>query len=212
MRRSTFKQTALGLGLALAGMGMAMAAPPTPPAPKGQPTAPGLNKLLCFDGTQEGSPYGGTCVRTSNGAKGPATLTVTNAGLDWAGVYTEESTLYGQTLGEVRDLSFQYSGSPPGAGAPRFSVPIDSDGDGVTNQYAFISAFYCNNGAGLVDAIRNPNCTIWMSDGTSYANWAAMATALPNARIGADGYYVFVVADEPGVWTVNNVQFGKTKK
>lgn len=211
MRRFHFRQTALGLGLALAGMGAALAAPPTPPGPKGQPTAPGLNKLLCFDGTTDGGGYGGTCVRKSNGAKGPATLTVTTLGTDYAGVYTQESTMYGQALGEVRELSFQYTGTAPGAGAPRFSVPIDLDGDGSIDQYAFISAYYCNNGAGLVDAIRNQNCTIWLGGVTPYANWSTMAAALPSARV-ATNAYVFLVADEPGTWTVSNVQFGKTNK
>ena len=79
------------------------------------------------------------------------------------------------------------------------------------DQYAFVSAYYCNDGAGLVDAINNPNCTIWLGGVTPYANWAEMAAALSGARIATDNF-VFVIADEPGVWTVNNVQFGKTKK
>ncbi len=196
--------------LAVAGMGIASAAPP---APKGHmvPTAPGQNKLLCFDGTSDGSPWGGTCVPNSNGAKGAVTLTTTTPGYDYAGVYTNDSTMYGQKLGEVKTLSFTYAGSEPGAGAPRFSVPIDTDGNGSNDQWAFISALYCNNGAGLVDAINDPTCTVWLGGVTPYENWTALVAALPAARIATD-QFVFVVADEPGTWVINHVQFGKPGK
>lgn len=202
------KSVALTTALAVAGIGIAIAVPAVPPGHM-VPTAPGQNKLMCFDGTTDGVPYGGTCVANSNGAKGSATLTVTTLSLDYAGVYTNDSTMYGQKLGDVRTLSFTYTGSDPGAGAPRFSVPVDTDGDGDYDQYAFISAFYCNNGAGLVDAINDPTCTIWM--GSPYDNWAALAAAFPAGRIAEDAY-VFVVADEPGTWTVSQVRFGKPGK
>jgi hypothetical protein len=175
------------------------------------PTAPGQNKLICFDGTTDGVPYGGTCVPNSRGAKGSVTLSAVTLGMDYAGVYTNDSTMYGQNLSEVTTLSFTYSGSPAGAGAPRFSVPIDTDGNGTIDQYAFIAAFYCNDGAGLVDAIKNQNCTIYLGGVTPYANWAAMVAALPGAKIATDSF-VFVIADEPGTWTVNQVRFGKPGK
>ncbi len=173
------------------------------------PTAPGQNKLLCFDGTSDGG-YGGSCVPNSQGAKGSVTLTTVTPGFDYAGVYTNDSTMYGQKLGEVKTLSFTYAGTDPGAGAPRFSVPIDTDGNGSKDQWAFISALYCNNGAGLVDAINDPTCTVWLDDGvTFYENWAALVAAFPSGRI-ATNAFVFVIADEPGTWTINQVQFGKT--
>lgn len=203
------ESVALTAALAVAGIGIAIAVPAVPPGHM-VPTAPGQNKLMCFDGTTDYPGfYGGTCVSNSSGAKGAATLTVTTLGLDYAGVYTNDSTMYGQKLSDVRTLSFTYTGSDPGAGAPRFSVPVDTDGDGDYDQYAFISAFYCNNGAGLVDAINDPTCTIWM--GSPYENWAALAAAFPAARIAEDAY-VFVVADEPGTWTVSQVRFGKPGK
>jgi hypothetical protein len=119
--------------------------------------------------------------------------------------------MYGQLLSDVKTLSFNYTGDAPGAGAPRFSVPIDTDGDGDTDQYAFISAYYCNDGAGQVDAINDPTCTIWLGGVVPYANWAALAAAYPAGRIATDAY-VFVIADEPGTWTVNQVRFGKPGK
>ena len=72
----------------------------SPLQPDAQPnlavaTAPGQNKLQCFDGTTDGG-YGGTCTLNSNGAKGSATLDLTssNPAGDYAGVYTLESTIY----------------------------------------------------------------------------------------------------------------------
>jgi hypothetical protein len=133
---------------------------------------------------------------------------VVTQGYDYAGVYTNDSTMYGQKLGEVTTLSFYYTGSAPGAGAPRFSVPIDTDGDGAINEWAYISALYCNDGAGMVNAINYPTCGIYLQGGGYYANWAAMVAAMPNARIAID-QYVFVIADEVGTWTVNQLKFGK---
>jgi hypothetical protein len=208
---SRFKSSALLAALAVVGIGAAFAAPPVP---KGHmiATAPGQNKLMCFDGTTDyGAPWGGTCVQNSKGAKGSATLTVATQGYDYAGVYTNDSTMYGQKLADVAMLSFTYAGSDPGAGAPRFSVPIDTDGDGAINEWAYISAFYCNNGEGLVDAIRDQTCGIYLQSGTYYANWAEMVAALPDAKIATD-QYVFVIADEVGIWTVNQVRFGKPGK
>src|SRR5262245_9886133 len=80
------------------------AAPPT--------TAPGKNKLQCFDGTTDGG-FGGTCTLNSSGAKGAATLDLTSSSPtgDYAGVYTLESKLYGTQLTNLTQLSYQYTSS-----------------------------------------------------------------------------------------------------
>src|SRR5437762_5760758 len=99
MKIKNISSKLLGASL-IAGMlltGIAMAAP-TPP---GKPTtAPGQNKILCFDGHSELTIYGGTCTLNSSGAKGAATLDLTenNPNGDYAGVYTQYSTIYGQAL------------------------------------------------------------------------------------------------------------------
>src|SRR5258708_6147940 len=69
------------------------------------PTAPGQNKLLCFDGTTDGG-FGGICTLKANGATGPATLdnTDSNPKGDYAGVYFANTTMTGQTLGNITQL------------------------------------------------------------------------------------------------------------
>jgi hypothetical protein len=173
-------------------------------------TAPGQNKLKCFDGVSDNTIYGGTCTLTSNGSRGPATLDNTGGDPDgsYSGVYVENSNLNGKTIGEVKSLSFTYTGTAT-AGAPRFSLPIDTDGDSDTDMYAFVSAYYCNDGAGLVDAINDTTCTIYVGS-ESFANWSAMVTAHPEWEFADD--YSFVIADEAGIWTVNNVKLGKPGK
>jgi hypothetical protein len=83
-------------------------------------TAPGQNKLLCFDGTTDGG-FGGVCTLKANGAKGPATLnnTDSNAAGDYAGVYYANTTMSGQALGAVTQPGYTYSGTTVHAGPRR---------------------------------------------------------------------------------------------
>jgi hypothetical protein len=172
----------------------------------------GSSQLLCFDGTTDtangdtgGAVYGGVCTRTSNGA----TLNNLIAGPDgtYSGVYYQTSSLAGKLLGEVTQLSFDYTGVPT-AGSPRISLPIDVTGDGSTDFYAFISAFHCNDGLGTVDPINDPTCTIFHTGGpvSGYPNWAAFVAANPTWHVGA---IPFVIADDVGFWTVSNVHLGE---
>ncbi len=180
-------------------------------------TAPGQNKLQCFSGSQdtidnEGyGPYTGTCTLKGNGARGPATLNTVDNDTDpynnYAGVYVQNSDVYGQPLSSVKKLSFNFTGEAT-AGAPRFSVPIDTDGNGSTNFWAYVSAYYCNDGMGTVDAINDSTCTVYTSTNMSYPNWAAFVAAYPGAKV-ANDYALFIIADEPGMWTVSGVKFGK---
>jgi hypothetical protein len=182
-----------------------------PASAAGVKTAPGQNKIQCFDGTTDGG-YGGHCTLNSKGAKGAATLDNTDGNVSgsYSGVYTANSNMYGKTLGEVKQLSFSYTGTAT-AGAPRFSIPVSTDGDSTTDVWVYVSAYYCNDGAGYVDAVNDATCTIYLSNGEFFENWAAFQAAHPTWTI-ADDNYVFVIADEPGYWTVSGVTFGKPGK
>ena len=176
--------------------------------------AAAANPLLCFDGTTDtangdtgGIVYGGTCTLNASGTGATLNNTVPVGSSDYSGVYYATSDLSGQLLGDVTQLGFSYTGLPT-AGSPRISLPIDSNSDGSTDFYAFIGAFYCNNGAGVVDAINDSTCTIFYTGGpvSGDANWATFAAAHPTWRVGPTP---FVVADDPGLWTVSNVQLGQ---
>jgi hypothetical protein len=180
-------------------------------AAKTDSLAPGQNKLICFDGTTDGG-YNGVCTLTSNGAKGPATLNNNDTDAypynNYSGVYVANSSLYNSSLSAIKQLSFEYSGEAT-AGSPRVSIPVDTNGDETSDGYLFVSAYYCNDGAGLVDIVNDPTCTIYTNfSAESFDNWADLIATHPTWRIVNDAY-VFLIADDPGVWTVKNVKFGK---
>ena len=205
--------------LAAASM-LAMAMPAGAAAPT---TAPGQNKLLCFDGTTDGG-FGGVCTLKANGAKGPATLdnTDTNPAGDYAGVFIQNTTITGQTLGNITQLGYNYTGNiSPLPGDLSLNVPVDTNGDGLNDAYLFIDAFYCPGTAGVVDVINDSVCGIFVN-GTEYANWAALVAAHPTWMVSAtgDGFtgtLPFVIAErtpsEPSAfWTVGNITLGKAGK
>ncbi len=171
-------------------------------------TASAANPLLCFDGPSEGTVYGGKC--TLNAAGTGATLDNTDGDPQgsYSGVYFAVSSLSGKLLSEVDGLSFNYTGTAT-AGSPRISLPIDTDNDGDTEFYAFIGAFYCNNGAGLVDPMNDTTCTIFHTTGpdAGYPNWDAFVAAHTTWRVSDD--VPFIVADDAGLWTVSNVHLGE---
>jgi len=187
-------------------------------------TAPGQNKLLCFDGPSDGTIYGGKCTLKSNGAKGPATLdnTDSNVNGDYSGVYIQNTTITGQTLGNITQLGYNYSGNiSPLPGNLSLNVPVDTDGNSMNDAYLFIDAYYCPGNAGAVDVIHDAVCGIWVN-GIEYANWAALVAAHRTWTVAAagenfTGTLPFVIAErtpsEPSaLWTVSNVTLGKGGK
>jgi hypothetical protein len=166
------------------------------------------NKLQCFDGTTDGG-FNGTCTLTADGAVLNATDGDANPNNNYAGVYILKSNLEGRALSHVHNLSFGYAGSTASGGSPRFSIPIDENGDGTTEAYAFIDTLGCNDGspnAGTLDAIKDSSCLVAYGN-TVYANWAAFAEANPSYQV-ADAI-PFVIVDQPGAFTVTDVRLGK---
>lgn len=196
----------------------ALATAPTvesaPPA-----TAPGLNKIKCFDGPTDGDVYGGSCLLMSKGAKGPAILDNTDDDPDggYAGVYVENSTLIGRPLPAVRQLGYHWFGTiEPQPGNLSLNLPLDTTGDDATDGYAFVDAYYCPGVDGVVDVVNDPECGIWYL-GVEYENWAALVAAFPTGKIADDDNLPFVVAERtpaepPALWVVRNVKFGKGGK
>lgn len=157
-------------------------------------------KLKCF------ADNGASC--TANGSS--ATLNSTAAGSD-AGVYLSNGkSLTGSSLGGV-SFSFSYACARASnclaGGSPRFSIPIDTNGDGVTDGYAFIDAL--NRGqmgtSGTVSSTDSSCKVFFQSD--AYANCAAFAAANPTYTIGNS--LPFVIADQPFVGTISNVTYTK---
>ena len=178
-------------------------------------TAAAANPLLCFDGHTEGTIYGGHCTLFVDGSGATLDNQETNANGNYSGVYYASSSVSGKPLSAVTELSFTYSGTPT-AGSPRISLPIDADNNAATTEFfAFIGAFYCNDGAGHVDGVHDSSCTIFWTFGTtsgSDANWAAFVAAHPTWRVSstASPDVPFVIADDRGVWTASNVRFEAT--
>jgi len=177
------------------------------PASLAVSTAPGQNKVVCFESGDA------TCTLNSNGAKGSATLDVTGAGA--AALFYEgfNESVYGALLSDIDRLSFTYEGTPL-AGSPRFSIPIDENNDGFTEAFAFVSALGCNNGNGRVDVIKDNTCLVFYApDGVAgHANWAAFVAAHPTYEVALSDNFLFIIADDVGTWTINHVTIGKTGK
>lgn len=180
-------------------------------------TAAAANPLLCFDGTTDtangdtGSQvYGGFCTLNPGGTS--ATLNTTVAGADgsYAGVYYAESDLSGDLIGTVTGVSFTYSCTTAATcvtgGSPRVSIPIDTNNNGTTESYAFIDANNCGQAGGIAGTVTQ-NCPVFFG-GTLYANWAAFVTAHGDYKIATDAV-PFVIADQPFLGTISNVQLGQ---
>jgi len=163
--------------------------------------AAAANPLLCF----EGAP--GDCTVNSGGTS--ATLNTAAGG--YAGVYYASSDLSGDPVATVAGLSFTYTCASTAncvtGGSPRISVPIDTNADGDTESYAFIDANNCGMTAATTGTVTQ-TCPVFFGS-TLYANWAAFVADNAGARIATDAI-PFVIADQPFVGVISNVQLGQS--
>lgn len=169
--------------------------------------------LLCFQGTGDGYGSNGTCVMNADGVS--AVVNTVDSDSDsnnaYGGVYYETSSLTGKTVGQVDALSFSYNGTGAAGGSPRITLPIDKDGDGVTDSYISMDTLGCNDGdanVGTVDVVHDQTCVV--SDnatGESFVNWADYVAAHPTYVVSSDAI-PFVVVDQPGQFTLSNVVIG----
>lgn len=118
----------------------------------------------------------GTIAWTSVGGSSTADnqaleLSGTTQGTDYSGAYAVGATSSGVLLSQF-NASFDIKGYQ-GAGSPRISLPVDTNGDGSTDMWAYLSAFYCSgdarttaaNGFDHVD-FQKTGCTIYTSSAT----------------------------------------------
>ena len=127
------------------------------------------------------------------GADGDSATIVLSAG-QFGGVYLNSKSQSAKPLNAVH-FSFVSTGDVTG-GAPRFSIPIDTDGVGGTVEgYAFLDAAGCGGVSGGTTPVStsSPDCHVNFL-GADYANWATFADANPTYRI-APGAIPFIIAD-----------------
>jgi hypothetical protein len=98
----------------------------------------------------------GTRIRAGGMVLGrPIGVVIVSGAGEYSGVYLNSRSESGKYLAEV-DFSFTAAGSIAG-GAPRFSIPVDTDGDHVVEFYAFGDRNGCA-GASLVTT-EGTTCT-----------------------------------------------------
>ena len=180
-------------------------------------TAAAANPLLCFSGTTDGGANG-TCTLTATGAILNAIDGDANPDNNYAGVYYAQSTLPGEPLAAASVISFTYAaaaGTTASGGSPRISIGIDENANGTREAYAFVDTLGCNNGSPNTGTLSLSDLTCQISYGgdpathPGYANWAAFVAANSTARIANDDQVPFVIADQPFLGTVSNVQLGQ---
>jgi hypothetical protein len=131
----------------------------------------------------------------------------------YGGVYDGKAV--SKRIGQIKALSFVSSGDV-GGGAPRWSIPIDTDGHkNTTEGYAFLDAAGCgavngtnDSGQATVVSTKNDACHVNFQS-ADYANWTTFAAVHPNYRTSKD--VPFVIADTPGDYFVSVVRFYQDK-
>lgn len=159
--------------------------------------AAGGGKLRCF------ADAPATCTLNSTTS---ATIDATGGGD--AGVYLSNGkSLNGTPLANA-EFSFTYFCSTTTdittcttGGAPRWSIPISTDGNSKTTEdYAFIDGANClaggtaTSGNALTVGTTTATCPVFFG-AESFPNWAAFATAHPSYTISGD--IPFVISDAP---------------
>jgi hypothetical protein len=135
--------------------------------------------------------------------EGRDAATLVNDATEYSGVYLKAHN-GARKIGSVK-FSFDYSGTIAG-GAPRFSIPIDTNHDRTVEAYAFLDANGCGatgtSGSGTVST-SDANCKVFFQAET-FDNWAAFVAAHPKYRIPPRAI-PFVIADQPGTYEISNI-------
>jgi hypothetical protein len=136
---------------------------------------------------------------------------ITNDPGQYSGLYASKPA----PSAKLKQLVFKFKtdGDVQG-GAPRWSIPIDTDGDrNTTESYAFLDAANCGATVGTNDlnvvtvvSTKNADCKVFLNTGGSWDNWAAFAAAKPGAKLSKA--IPFIIADIAGDYHVYDFRFG----
>ena len=189
-------------------------------------TPSGVDLLVCSEGIGTGSEPDGTCTLSADHKKGVLDNTSSDPDGDASSVYSLDNNPYGEFLSNITELSYSYKNLNfpvllPQPGELSYNIPIDTDGDGDTDDFAFVDAAYCGvKSSASVNIVTAANCKIYDQASNSYANWAAFVAAHQFAKVSLTDYYIFIIServgDTPGPagrgtkWEISNVKFGKT--
>lgn len=119
-------------------------------------------------------------------------LVITKSNLNKFGKGNVSSRPIGKT-----DFSFVSSGDVAG-GAPRFSIPIDANGDGTADGFAFLDVNGC--GSTFVST-ESPTCTVYYNTET-FPNWDAFVAAHPTYEVLG---FPFIISDVAGRYVISNI-------
>jgi hypothetical protein len=130
--------------------------------------------------------------------EGRDAATLVNDAGEYSGVYLKGG--HGSKALRSVKFSLSYDGTVAG-GAPRFSIPIDTNHDGENDGYAFLDAINCGD-LGTVST-TNADCKVFFGSEV-FGNWAAFAEAHPRYRI-PQQEIPFIIADQPGTYEISDI-------
>jgi hypothetical protein len=162
-----------------------------------------LAAVMAIAGTVVAKQQSGklTTFGTGDATFSGSVLTLDNDAGEYSGVYLKSTSRKARPIAAVH-FSFDYSGTVAG-GAPRFSIPLDTDRNGRLDGYAFLDA----NNCGLTGSVStsDDSCQVFLNFGNiSFANWDAMVAAHGDWRL-APGKVPFIIADQPGIYEISNI-------
>lgn len=131
--------------------------------------------------------------------------TIVNDAGEYGGVFLNSKSQSGKSLSQVV-FEFRNANGDVAGGSPRFSIPIDTDGTGSTdNGYAFLDVAGCGGTSGDNTLVSTQSATCAVNfQSVDYANWSTFASANPSYRI-APGFIPFIIADTAGSYAVDHI-------
>jgi hypothetical protein len=135
---------------------------------------------------------------------GPNSAEIINDTGEFGGVYIQSIS---QTAKPLNQVVFEFRSTEAAAGgAPRFSIPIDTDGQGGAPEgYAFLDVFNCGGASAQETIVSTTSATCAVNfQFKDYANWEAFAAEHPTYRT-APGAIPFIIADQPGTYAVDSI-------